>query len=324
MDISLLDEELVSVLESFPVLDLMGDIDATRARAAEMREKIMGKLPEVEGVEADDFLITRADGPNVPVRVYRPKNVSGLLPALLWIHGGGYCFGSMEGDDHLARQMVDTVGCVLVSVDYRLAPEHPFPAPLDDCLDALKWLASHTEMLSVDSNRLSIGGISAGGGLAAGLALMVRDKTDIHLTFQLLLCPMIDDRCVTPASYSITDKRIWNRHANLLGWKHYLNEKDTCEKQPYDSVSQYAAASRATDLSGLPPAYIAVGSVDAFVDEDRDYAERMRESGVAVQLEIFEGGFHGFEFIAPKTKISRGARELHYQALRTALFANQT
>lgn len=320
MDIASVDEELAVVLQSFPELDIWTDLNLTRKRGAEMRAKMIGQLPILEGVESDDYLIPQVDAPEVLVRVYRPENQVGLLPALLWIHGGGYCFGSVEGDDNMVRQMTKTVGSIIVSVEYRLAPEHPFPAPLNDCYTALQWLSDNTDSMSVDPARIAIGGISAGAGLAAGLGLFVRDNTNLKPIFQFLLCPMLDDRCITNSSYMITDERVWNRHSNLMGWKHYLDKDKTCEEELYSDVSPYAAACRALDLSGLPSTYIAVGSVDAFVDEDRDYAKRLQAVGVETQLEIFSGGFHGFEFIAPGAQISKTARDCHFDALRKALF----
>lgn len=322
MNIELVDAELAVHLKSFPALDIWTDLVKTRQLGAQMRAKIIGELPKIEEVESSDYLIPQADAPEVLVRVYRPENPLERLPALLWIHGGGYCLGAMESDDNVVRQIAKAVGSVIVSVEYRLAPEHPFPAALNDCSTALQWLADNTDTLAVDPARIAIGGISAGAGLAAGLALYVRDKTDITLVFQFLLCPMIDDRCVTPSSHMITDERVWNRHSNLTAWKNYLRGENDAETAPFDDVSAYAAASRAIDLSDLPPAYIAVGSVDAFVDENRDYAERLETAGVATQLSVFTGGFHGFEFIAPAAEISKAARDSHYSALRNALFGN--
>lgn len=322
MNIELVDAELAVHLKSFPALDIWTDLVKTRQLGAQMRAKIIGELPKIEEVESSDYLIPQADAPEVLVRVYRPENQLERLPALLWIHGGGYCLGAMESDDNVVRQIAKAVGSVIVSVEYRLAPEHPFPAALNDCSTALQWLADNTDTLAVDPARIAIGGISAGAGLAAGLALYVRDKTDITLVFQFLLCPMIDDRCVTSSSHMITDERVWNRHSNLTAWKNYLRGENDAETAPFDDVSAYAAASRAIDLSDLPPAYIAVGSVDAFVDENRDYAERLETAGVATQLSVFTGGFHGFEFIAPAAEISKAARDSHYSALRNALFGN--
>jgi acetyl esterase/lipase len=322
MNIELVDAELAVHLKSFPALDIWTDLVKTRQLGAQMRAKIIGELPKIEEVESSDYLIPQADAPEVLVRVYRPENQLERLPALLWIHGGGYCLGAMESDDNVVRQIAKAVGSVIVSVEYRLAPEHPFPAALNDCSTALQWLADNTDTLAVDPARIAIGGISAGAGLAAGLALYVRDKTDITLVFQFLLCPMIDDRCVTSSSHMITDERVWNRHSNLTAWKNYLRGENDAETAPFDDVSPYAAASRAIDLSDLPPAYIAVGSVDAFVDENRDYAERLETAGVSTQLAVFTGGFHGFEFIAPAAEISKAARDSHYSALRNALFGN--
>ena len=320
MNIELVDTELAASLEKFPELDIWTDLVKTREMGAKMRANMVGDLPQIEGIESEDYWLQQANGPEVWVRVYRPEDQLEPLPALLWIHGGGYCLGSMEADDHMVRQMALEVNSVIISIDYRLAPEHPFPAALNDASTALQWLADNTGKLLVDPARIAIGGISAGAGLAAGLALHARDTTDIQLAFQFLLCPMIDDRCVTASSHMITDKRVWNRDSNLIAWKHYLHRDKTPEQELYKDVSEYAAASRATSLSGLPPAYIAVGSVDAFVDENRDYAQRLETTGVSTQFKIFEGGFHGFEFMVPATKLSKAARDSHYGALRSALF----
>jgi acetyl esterase/lipase len=251
------------------------------------------------------------------MRVYRPEDQTQHLPALLWIHGGGYCLGSVEQDDYFVRQMVKEMGCVVVSVDYRLAPEYPFPAPLDDCYSALCWLFNNTEQLKVDGSCIGIGGISAGAGLAAGLALLARDQGEVLPIFQALLCPMIDDRSITPSSHSITDERVWNRNSNIKGWQAYLGPNVSGGAE---TPSAYAAPSRAEDLTGLPKAYIAVGSVDAFVDENTDYAERLNAAGVDTQFEIFPGGFHAFEFTVPGADISRRARDCHYQAIKQGLF----
>jgi acetyl esterase/lipase len=284
---------------------------------------LMAALPAIENVTSTDYSVPRTDvlgasaAPEVSVRVYRPEDQTQRLPALLWIHGGGYCLGSMEQDDYLVRQMVKEVGCAVVSVDYRLAPEHPFPAPLDDCYSALCWLFSNTEQLKVDGSRIGIGGISAGAGLAAGLALLARDQGEVLPIFQALLCPMIDDRSITPSSHSITDERVWNRNSNIKGWQAYLGPDMSGGAE---TPSAYAAPSRAEDLTGLPKAYIAVGSVDAFVDENTDYAERLNAAGVDTQFEIFPGGFHAFEFTVPGADISRLARDCHYQAIKKGLF----
>lgn len=322
MDLSLVDSELALALDGFPPGDLWTDLDKSRQLIAQMRAQLVAQLPPVEGVSSADYRIPPAQGPEIRVRVYRPAGQADNLPAMLWIHGGGYCLGSLQQDDYLVRNLCKAVGCILVSVEYRLAPEHPFPAPLDDCYQALKWLSDNTGDLGIDASRLSIGGISAGAGLAAGTALLARDRAEVDLIFQFLLCPMIDDRSITDSSFTITDSRVWNRHSNLMGWRYYLGRDRDSEQQQYQNVSEYAAATRAQNLAKLPPAYIAVGSVDAFVDENRDYAERLSAAGVATQFEIFPGGFHAFEFTVPDAEISRRARAAHYNAVKQALFSS--
>lgn len=312
MNLDLLDQELAAALSGFPVGDIWQDLALTRIFLNETQARLNAAMPEINTVDSKDYLLPAAvNSPELMVRVYNPINPSGALPAMLWMHGGGYVMGSVDQDDYLVRSLVEAVGCVMVSVDYRLAPENPFPAPLEDCYKALKWLSSNTDGLGVDPKRIAIGGASAGGGLAAALALMARDKAEVEVFFQCLFCPMIDDSNSTESSYQVTDGRVWNRANNIKGWAAYLHG---------DDASIYAAASRTMDLSGLPPAYIAVGSVDMFVDENSRYAQRLQQAGISTQLEIFEGGFHGFEFFVSDAAISRRARDIHHQALKQAMF----
>ncbi|KRO96678.1 MAG: hypothetical protein ABS24_07560 [SAR92 bacterium BACL26 MAG-121220-bin70] len=319
MNVDLLDQELAAALEAIPEIDIWANLALTRELSLQRSKAIAAILPPLSNVTSMDYKVPQIDAQAIPVRVYRPGNQTEELPVLLWIHGGGFCFGSMEGDDYWVRRMTDSVGCVVVSVDYRLAPEYPFPAPLNDCYAALLWVANNSKLLSVDRSRIGVGGISAGGGLAAALALMARDKVEVPVIFQALLCPMIDNTSTSDSSYSITDKRIWNRNSNLQGWMHYLARSDSSERQAFPA-SKYAAPTHASDLHGLPSAYIGVGSVDLFVDENRDYSERLNAAGVTSQLKVFNGGFHAFEFYVPDAQISCFARETHYAAIRNGLF----
>jgi acetyl esterase/lipase len=262
----------------------------------------------------DQFAPGPQGDPAVRVRVYQPNDRPSKLPALFWIHGGGYVMGDIEQDDRLMKQLARRIGCVAVSVDYRLAPEHPFPAPVEDCYAGLKWLFAHADELGVERSRIAIGGASGGGGLAAGLALLVRDRKEVQVAFQLLIYPMIDDRNVTPASYAITDPRMWNRESNRLGWKAYLGR----DGGGLD-VSPYAAASRATDLTNLPPAYIPVGALDLFVDENIEYAQRLIQAGVPTELHVYPGAFHGFDLFAPSAQVSKQFKADRDNALRRAL-----
>jgi acetyl esterase/lipase len=195
-----------------------------------------------------------------------------------------------------------------------LAPEHPFPAPVEDCYVGLKWLFAHANQLGVEPSRIAIGGASGGGGLAAGLALLARDRGEVQVAFQLLIYPMIDDRNVTPASYAITDPRMWNRESNRLGWKAYLGRDGGGA-----DVSPYAAAARATDLANLPPAYIPVGALDLFVDEDIEYAQRLIQAGVPTELHVYPGAFHGFDLFAPSAMVSKQFKADRDSALKRAL-----
>jgi acetyl esterase/lipase len=230
--------------------------------------------------------------PNVGLAVYRPKNGAASLPCILHLHGGGYVVGDPWSHEAVHRAMALELGCVIVSVDYRLAPETKFPGAVHDSYAALAWLWAQAEELGVDSARVGVSGESAGGGLAAGLALLVRDRAEFSLSFQHLTYPMIDDRtCTDPDQNPYTGEFIWTRESNRFGWASLLGE------EPGGAVvSPYAAAARATDLSGLPPTFIATGALDLFIDEDIDYARRLIRAGVQTEFHIYPGAYHGFTF----------------------------
>jgi acetyl esterase/lipase len=243
-------------------------------------------------------------GSGAGVRLFRPAAATEPAPALLWIHGGGYVAGSAEQDDALCRRFSASLGITVASVDYRLTPEHPYPAPLDDCYAALTWLAG---LPSVDPRRMAIGGASAGGGLAAALALLARDRGEVTPVFQLLVYPMLDDR--SSAAGHDPAHRMWDARSNRFGWKAYLGDADP----------QAAVPGRRDDLQGLPPAWIGVGTHDLFHDEDLAYAERLRACGVPCDVEVIPGAFHGFDLVAPKVGVSQRFFDGQCERLRAAL-----
>ncbi len=245
-------------------------------------------------------------GSGAGVRLFRPVGGTEPAAALLWIHGGGYVIGTAEQDDALCRRFSTRLGITVASVDYRLAPEHPYPAPLEDCYAALTWLAG---LASVDPRRVAIGGASAGGGLAAALALLARDRAEVTPIFQLLAYPMLDDR--SSATGRNRNHRLWNTRSNHFGWTAYLGGADP----------QVAVPGRRDDLAGLPPAWIGVGTHDLFHDEDLAYAERLRAAGVPCAVDVIPGAFHGFDLVAPKAQVSQRFFDAQCDSLRAALAA---
>jgi acetyl esterase/lipase len=222
--------------------------------------------------------------------------------------------GTKEMGAELLALLAAEIGVVGVSVEYRLAPEHPDPAPVQDCYAGLVWTAEHADELGIDPDHIVIIGASAGGGLAAGTALLARDCGFPVLSHQVLICPMLDDRFGTPSSQELDGEGVWDRNANTVGWTALLGER-----RGGPDVSPYAAPARATDLSGLPRTYLDSGSVETFRDEAIDYAQRLCQAGVSVDLHVWGGGFHGFDAMAPHAAISRASVATRREFLERAL-----
>lgn len=267
-------------------------------------------------VVVEERLVPGGEGdPEVSVLILRPANASGPLPGIYHTHGGGMTVGSPR----------TTVGGVLlpyvaeglavaVSVDYRLAPEHPDPDPITDCYAGLVWMAHHADELGIDPERLIITGESAGGGLAAGTALMARDRGFPALTHQILVCPMLDDRLETVSSRMLDGEGVWDRNDNLFGWTCLLGER-----RGGPDVSPYAAPARASDLTGLPRTFIDVGATETFRDEALTYAQRLTHAGVDVSFHLWGGGFHGFDGLAPHARVSQAAAGVRDEYFRRIL-----
>jgi acetyl esterase/lipase len=245
------------------------------------------------------------------IRVHYPPDRDGPYPALLWIHGGGYVMGTPAQDDTLCRRIARQLGVIVAAVDYRRAPEHPFPAALHDCHDALMWLATRGD---VDAARIAIGGASAGGGLAAALALLARERGMVRPVLQLLSYPMLDDRTVLRTDIDERCFRLWNSPANAFGWRSYLD----CEPGSPE-VSALAAPARNEDYARLPPAWIGVGTCDLFYDEDLAYAHRLQGAGVPCEVHVVDGAFHGFDSVRPRAAITSRYREAQVRTLAAAL-----
>jgi acetyl esterase/lipase len=253
-------------------------------------------------------------GPDITLTILRPSASTTPLPCLYHIHGGGMITG--DGRQHLGTYVpyVAEGLAMMVSVHYRLAPENPDPAPVEDCYAGLAWIAAHAGELGVDPERLMVIGPSAGGGLAAGVALLARDRGYPSLTHQILICPMLDDRLETHSSRMLDGESIWDRNNNLYGWTALLGDR-----RGGPDVSIYAAPARATDLTGLPRTYLDTGSAEVFRDEILIYAQRLSAAGVSVDLHMWGGCTHGFDNVAPHAKVSLASIATRDEFIRRAL-----
>ena len=310
---SLVDPELLSLLDAWPAMT----IDETTLPL--MRQPGRLPLPPIahpERVEKRTVLAPGRNGaPDVPLVIYQPAHRDERRLACIYhMHGGGFIAGSAAGMEALHRELVHSLNCVLVTVEYRLAPETPFPGPLEDCYAGLVWTFAQADMLAVDTQRIGVMGESAGGNLAAALCMLARDRGELPIAFQHLMYPALDDRtCTRPDRHPHTGEFIWNLLSNAFAWRSYLDAEPGSE-----GISGYAAPARAQDLSGLPPAFIATGALDLFLDENLAYAARLLRAGVPTELHVYAGAFHGFD-LAPSAQVSRRARRDSDEALKTRL-----
>jgi acetyl esterase len=296
------DPELAAVVELLPQGDL-ADVEAARAGIFALVGPLNAGV-DTTGVEITDHVVVSGAVP-VPVRVYAPTAPAGPggRPALLDLHGGGFVVGSIDLEHAFATQLARDLGVVVATPEYRLAPEDPFPAGLDDCYATLNWLAEHAPDFGVDPARIGVGGQSAGGGLAAATALLARDRGGPALCFQFLGIPELDHRLETTSMRTFVDTPLWHRANAVLSWRYYLGADA-------GDVSPYASPAIAEDLRGLPPAYVTTMEFDPLRDEGITYALRMMEAGVSVELHSYPGTFHGSAMVTTAAVSQRANREV--------------
>jgi acetyl esterase/lipase len=275
--------------------------------------------PQLPDVSVRDCEIAAHDGERLRVRLYQPVQRTAALPALLWMHGGGLVIGSPEQDEASNLQLVRQLGICVAAVRYRRAPEHPFPVPLEDCYSALAWLQRSAGELGVDVDRLAVGGMSAGAGLAAALAQLALDRGQVSLRFQLLIYPMLDDRSAVRAGVEHRKLRIWSQRSNEYGWRAYLGH---APGRP--DPRPYAVPARRQELQGLPPAWIGVGSCDLFHEECVEYAARLHAAGVPCELQLVPGAYHGFDAVSARAPVVKRFRASYVDALRRGLMTKRS
>jgi acetyl esterase/lipase len=302
---------LVAFLEFVPGgFGAIPDLDTRRATL----EAVLAAepLPENPRVRIDDRIVAGpADNPDLRVRIYEPTESASDRPGIVMIHGGGMIMGTVEGEDFTASALCESLGAVVISIDYRLAPENPHPAPVEDCYAAWTWVTANASDLRIDPDRISLYGESAGGGLALGTSLLIRDRGAARPTFVAAIYPMIDESNSTASSHEVLDVGVWDRATNVEAWEWYLGDSD---------VDQYAAPARAEDLSGLPPVFMDVGTVDLFRDETIALAQRLLAAGVPCELHVYPGAYHGSEFFAAAAPLSQRIVSERHAALRRALW----
>ncbi len=287
--------ELGSTLPSTFTLEML---PAIRQAPTEVPPELLEEM----GLESRDVTITSYDGALIEMTIVQAKGRTGTGPGIFHTHGGGMVLGDRWSGAMASLPAVAKHNAVFVTVDYRLAPEFPDPTPIQDCFAGLRWTADHAEELGIDLDRLIIAGVSAGGGLAAGCALLARDQHGPKLAAQMLVCPMLDDRNETASSRQIDGIGVWDRGSNIMGWDALLGTR-----RGSDDVSIYAAPARATDLSNLPPGFIDCGSAEVFRDEVVAYATAIWAAGGPAELHVWPGGFHGFPALAPKSQLTQQA-----------------
>ncbi|MQY31832.1 alpha/beta hydrolase [Nocardia aurantia] len=290
-------------------LETLEDLTAKRAQI----KKLLSMRPQLQDapvVKEDRTIPGPSDAPDLSVRIYRPIDTEGALPAIYNIHGGGMVMGDVEFDDTFAENLCTELPCIVVSVDYRLAPENPYPAPVEDCYAGYVWMMSHAHELGFDRDRVAIYGQSAGGGLVLALSLLARDRGAPLPALQMALAPMIDPDNATPSSHEITDLGTWDRSDNIAAWQWYLagHEPDT-----------YAAPAHAENLTDLPPTFIDVGTVDLFRDEDIRFAMRLMHAGVPTELTVYPGAYHGAENLAGNAPLAQQILTRRMETLRRVL-----
>ena len=313
------DPELATVLDALkdmnPVLsddtlEQLRQLNADGVPGTQLPDLTLGGVVMVE-----DLTIPGPDGaPDLTLLVMRPATGTGPWPAIYYAHGGGMVMGTRRSQVESYLPYITEIGAVVVSVEYRLAPEHPDPAPVEDCYAGLVWTANNAASLSIDPARILIAGESAGGGLAAGTALLARDRGFPTLTNQVLVYPMLDDRMETVSSQMLDREGTWDRNDNLYGWTALLGDR-----RGGPDVLPYAAPARAQDLAGLPATFIDVGSAESFRDESIIYAQRLSQAGVSVEFHLWAGGFHGFDLMVPQAAVSRAMHSVRDQYIRRAL-----
>jgi acetyl esterase len=310
------DPELAPLLEFLPDASLgIGEPEAARAAFLELIGQFNADI-DLSGVVIENLTIPGPTGaPEVPVRIYSPEALDREVPGILHIHGGGFVIGNLDSELGSCVALCRNLNIVVVSVDYRLAPETPYPGPLEDCYAALTWVNNNGAKLKVDSTRLAVFGMSAGGGLSAATALLARDRSGPPLCFQYLGIPELDDRLQTPSMQRFVDTPMWNRPNAELSWDFYLGSE---YQRGADNVPCHAAPARAEDLSGLPPAYISTMEFDPLRDEGVEYALKLMQAGVATELHSFPGTFHGSSMFA-NTQIGQRESTEMFAVLRRAL-----
>jgi triacylglycerol lipase len=310
--LALVDPELRGALALMPQHPLtLASLPEGRANVLKARLTTNQKLPNVA---VDEISVASAFGAN-PIRVltYRPTKIDKPLPAILHVHGGAFVMGAPEIKDVENRILASELQCAIYSVDYRLAPEAPHPAALQDIYSVLFWLHDQYRELELDRARIGIKGESGGAGLAAGVALYARDQEGPKFAFQHLIYPMIDDRTAVKDLRPHVGKFVWTQQHNYFGWRSLLGQEPGSA-----GVSPYAAASRAIDLAGLPPTYISVGTLDLFLEENMDYADRLARAGVPVEFHVYPGVYHSF-YRVPEARVTRQAERDTREALRRFL-----